>query len=193
MGVRAAGDVLAEVTLRPQVPMGAFQAIGYVCALGAAEGLRAAGISFAAVGWPSDVVDGRTYQPLLELRLHAGYDRGMYATCTVTGARQIGLLRQLGDDELRAALEEGMSARVSQWETALTAGSGTAGPLAPVLSDYFDLVALMGCPVTAVYPNGNEMARGTLVGVDVWGRATLRLDDGGELELAPERGGLRPA
>ncbi len=43
MGVRSAGDVLAQVTVRPQVPMGAFHALGYVCAMGAAEGLRAAG------------------------------------------------------------------------------------------------------------------------------------------------------
>ena len=42
---RAAGDVLAELTLRPQVPMGAFQALGYVCAMGAVEGLRAAGVT----------------------------------------------------------------------------------------------------------------------------------------------------
>lgn len=191
--MRAAGDVLAEITLRPQVPMGAFQALGYVCAMGVAEGLRAAGVSFAAVGWPSDVVDGRTDQPLCALELHAGYRGGMFATCTVTGARQIGLLRALSDDELRAAIEEGVTERVGSWEAAIAAGAGAAGPLAPVLSEYFDLVALLGRPAVAVYPNGAEMARGRFAGVDIWGRATLVTDAGEELEFAPERARIRPA
>ena len=193
MTARAAGDELAEVTLRPQVPMGAFQALGYVCAMGAARGLRAADVGFAAVGWPSTVVDGRTEQPLIDLRIHAGYNRGMYATCTLVGARQVGLLRGLSNDELRAALEKGVTEQVGVWEERIAAGAGAAGPLAPVLSEYFDLVTLLGHPAVAVYPNGNEMARGTFSGVDIWGRATLTTEDGSELEFAPEQAGIRPA
>ena len=185
--------MLAEVTLRPQVPMGAFQALGYVCAMGVAEGLRRAGVSFAAVGWPDDVVDGRTDQPLCTLRMRGGYDRGMYAVCTVSGARQVGLLREISDEALSAAIEAGVTERVGGWEAAVAAGAGAAGPLAPVLSDYFDLVALMGRDVVAVYPNGNEMARGRLAGVDVWGRATLVTATGDELEFPPEKARLLPA
>lgn len=187
------GDVLAEVTLRPQVPMGAFHAIGYVCAMGAAEGLREAGVTYAGVGWPQDVVDVRTYRSLCELRMHAGYNKGMYATCTVVAARQVGLLRDLSDDQLAQALAAGIEARVSSWEAQIAAGAGAAGPLAPVLSEYFDLVPLLGQPAMAVYPNGNEMARGTFAGVDIWGRATLVTDDGRQLEFSPEQASIRPA
>lgn len=189
----AVGDELAELTLRPQVPMGAFQALGYVCAMGAVEGLRAAGAAFAAIGWPSDLVDGRTEQPLCELRIHAGYNRGMYATCTVVGARQVGLLRNLSDDELRQALETGIAARVASWEEQIAAGAGAAGPLAPVLSEYFDLVSLLGHPAKAVYPNGNTMAEGMFAGVDIWGRATLVTADGHEVEFSPEQARVRSA
>lgn len=193
MGVRAAGDVLAEVTVRPQVPMGAFHALGYVCAMGAAEGLRAAGVSFAGIGWPQDVVDVRTYRPLLKLQMHAGYNKGMYATCTVLAAQQVGLLRDMSDEELAQALQEGIEARVSSWEQQIASGAGAAGPLAPVLSEYFDMVPLLGNPAMAVYPNGNEMARGTFAGVDIWGRATLITSDGHEVEFSPEQAGIRPA
>lgn len=185
--------MLAQVTVRPQVPMGAFHALGYVCAMGAAEGLRNAGVGFAAVGWPQDVVDGRTFRPLCTLRMHAGYDKGMYGECTVVAAQQIGLLRDYDDDQLADALAAGIEARVASWEEQIVAGTGAAGPLAPVLSEYFDLVALLGNPAEAVYPNGNVMARGTFAGVDIWGRATLVADDGHELEFSPEQASIRPA
>jgi len=185
--------VVAEVTVRPQVPMGAFHALGYVCAMGAAEGLRDAGVTFAAIGWPQDVVDARTYRPLMQLRMHAGYDKGMFATCTVTAAQQIALLRDVDDEQLVQALEQGINARVASWESQIAAGAGAAGPLAPVLSEYFDLVPLLGQPAKAVYPNGNEMAHGTFAGVDIWGRATLVTAEGKEIEFSPEQAGIRPA
>ena len=185
--------MLAEVTVRPQVPMGAFHALGYVCAMGVAEGLRAAGVSFAGIGWPQDVVDARTFRQLASLRMHAGYDKGMCGTCTVVAGQQIGLLRDMIDAEIAAAIETGVQQRVASWEQAIIAGGGVAGPLAPVLSEYFDLVPLLGNPAVAVYPNGNEMARGTFGGVDIWGRATLVTDDGRELEFPPEQAGIRPA
>ena len=185
--------MVAEVTVRPQVPMGAFHALGYVCAMGAVEGLRAAGIEFAAIGWPQSVVDARTYRPLFELRLHAGYNKGMFAACTVVAAQQVGLLRDRSDDELTQALEAGVVKRVASWEQQINAGAGAVGPLAPVLSEYFDLVPLLGKPAAAVYPNGNVMARGTFAGIDIWGRATLVTVDGHEVEFSPEQAGIRPA
>ena len=190
---RSAGDEVARVVVRPQVPMGAFHALGYVCAMGVAEGLRAAGVEYAAVGWPTDVVDARTYRPLFTLRMHAGYDKGMFGECRVIGAQQVDLLREMSDEELAAAIEAGIVARVASWEQAIAAGGGAAGPLAPVLSEYFDMVPLLGQPAMAVYPNGNEMARGRFAGVDIWGRATLVTEDGRELEFSPEQAGIRPA
>ena len=187
------GDVLAEIVVRPQVPMGAFHALGYVCAMGVAEGLRDAGVDFAALGWPQDVVDGRTNRALMTLRMHAGYDKGMFGSCTVVADRQIGLLREMSDVELSEAICAGVERRVASWESQIVAGAGKAGPLAPVLSEYFDLVSLLGQPAVAVYPNGNEVARGRFAGVDIWGRATLVTSDGQEIEFSPEQARIQPA
>ena len=173
--------------------MGAFHALGYVCAMGAVDGLREAGVEFAAIGWPQDVVDGRTYRPLFSLQMHAGYNKGMFGECTVVADRQIALLRAMDDAQLSEALTRGIEARVASWEAQIVAGAGKAGPLAPVLSEYFDMVALLGKPARAVYPNGNEMARGTFAGVDIWGRATLVTDGGREVEFSPEQAGIEPA
>ena len=179
--------------MRPQVPMGAFHALGYVCAMGVAEGLREAGVGFAAVGWPQDVVDARTYRQIAKLTMHAGYNKGMFGTCTVVAGQQIGLLRDYANDVLAAAIEAGVQARVASWEQAIAAGGGVAGPLAPVLSEYFDLVPLLGHPAQAVYPNGNVMAEGTFAGIDIWGRATIVTADGHEVEFSPEQASIGPA
>ena len=189
---RRRGEALAQVMLRPQVPMGAFQAIGFVCVLGAVEGLRAAGVDYAAVGWPLDVTDARTHHAIATVRMRAGYDKGMYAECTVAGGEQVDLLRSLDDDALAQALETGIAARVEAWEASL-AGGIVAGPLASIMGDYFDALALMGKPVRVVYPNGNLMATGELAGIDVWGRATVRLANGSELEIAPEQATIHMA
>lgn len=180
------GEVIASVTLRPAVPMGAFHGIGYVCVLGAVEALRNAGAN-VGIGWPFDIVDATTFETVASVRVKAGYDEGMFAHCDVMGS----------DSAAWAVTPEtiaaGIEARVERWAAGVQAGRAQAGPVAPVLSDYFDLVPLLGHAARAVYPNGNVMARGTFVGIDIWGRATLRTDDGRELEFAPEQASVLPA
>ena len=185
----AAGTTIASLTLRPQVPMGAIQSTGYICAMGAVDALRSLGISYAAIGWPSTVTDARTHRALLELRLKAGYDGTMFVACEVVGGGQVGLLRRCAD-ELPDALASAIEARIDAWSSALDGRRGVA-PLAPVLSEYVDMVALMGETVEVVYPNGRTMAKGRFAGVDVWGRATLVVDGGQEIELAAEQASLR--
>lgn len=175
----------AFVTLRPEVPMGAFHALGYVCTLGVVDALRASAVD-AGVAWPFGVVDAATGAPLADVRVRAGYDEGMFATCEVWPCEAASL-------PTSDVLVAGITARVDAWAQDVRAGKAKAGPLAPVLSDYYDATTLMGRPVQALYPNGNVMARGTFVGLDVWGRATLRTDDGREVEFAPEQASIRPA
>lgn len=184
---RADGDVLAQIILRPKVPMGAIQAMGYVCVLGAVEALHALGVGYASIAWPTDVADARTYRHIARLRMHAGYDRGMVVRCEVVAAEQAGLLRAIAPEELAAELERCILMRVASWEEHILAGQGAAGPLAPVLADYFDAVALLGHHVAVLYPNGRTMAEGEFCGVDIWGRATVRTADGQELEFPPEQ------
>lgn len=167
---------VASVLLRPAVPMGYVTGVPYVCALAVARELG------GRVSWPHDVVaeDG---SPLASVRARAGYDEdGLFVSCELapTGKRDLDV----------SALEAAVRAGVGDWEAAVAAGRAAAGPLAPVLSDYFDLLDEMGSEVE-VARGGRAVGRGTLAGVDVWGRATVRLDDGRELEIAPEQAELR--
>ncbi|MBR1829366.1 MAG: hypothetical protein IJ781_07645 [Atopobiaceae bacterium] len=180
------GEVLASVELRPAVPMGAYHALGYICVLGAVEALRAQEFD-VGIGWPFSIVDAQTYAALAEVRVRAGYDEGMFARCEVV-ALQEGAAPFPAD-----VLVAGVTSRVDAWASDVAAGRAKAGPVAPVLSDYFDLVPLLGRPVRAFYPNGRVMAQGTFAGIDIWGRATLRTGDGRELEFAPEQASIASA
>ena len=60
-----------------------------------------------------------------------------------------------------------------------------------MLGDYFDVLLGMGEKVE-VLRGGRAIGEGTLVAVDAWGRATVRLaGDAQELEIAPEQARLR--
>ena len=98
-----------------------------------------------------------------------------------------------GFDELAQAIRDAVVARADAWAAAVNSGHAVAGPLAPVLSEYFDALPLMGARVDVVYPNGNVAATGDFVAVDVWGRATVRLEDGREVVVSSEQASLRRA
>lgn len=89
-----------------------------------------------------------------------------------------------------SAIRDSIVARCDAWATDLARTSSVAGPLVPVLSDYVDALALMGQPVGALTPDGRELARGILCGMDVWGRATVRDAFGDEHEFAAEQASL---
>ena len=95
-----------------------------------------------------------------------------------------------GFEELARALRDHIVARVDAWEAAVRGGRGAAGPLAPILSEYFDHIPLLGHEAEAVLPDGRACARGTFCGLDVWGRAELRLADGREVDFASEQASL---
>lgn len=168
---------VAAFTVRPTVPMGHVTGVPYLCALAAAEALG------ARLRWPHEVV-GADGEPLARVRARAGYDEdGVFVACEIAPQ---------GEKDLDvAALEGAARARVDAWAADVAAGRAAAGPLAPVLGDYFD--ALLGMGETfEVVRGGRVIGRGTLAGVDVWGRATVRLEGGAqELEIAPEQAALR--
>ena len=164
------------LTLRPRAPMGFVTGAPYVCALAVARSLE------ARVAWPHEVVsaDG---EPLVGVEARAGYDdEGIFVRCTLSWDAE----KTLDAAELERSASEGVDA----WELAYSEGRGAAGPLASVLGDYFDVLLGMGEEVE-ILRGGSVVASGTLAGVDVWGRATVRLADGRELELAPEQAQLR--
>lgn len=187
------GELRLAVVLRPAVPMSHYMGILPVCALGALDALRPTRTG-AALAWPGSVVlpgeDGHATTTLCSLEAHAGTgEAGMFVVCSAAVA-----LAELGgaaEDELAQGLCSAIVARVDAWASDVAAGRGAAGPVAPVLSDYFDTLALMGHEADVVYPNGRVAAHGTFAAVDVWGRATVRLADGRELVISPEQASLR--
>lgn len=152
--------------LRPRVPMGFIDGTTFVASLGAAESLG------AHVAWPNFVVDGDGAE-LVRVTCRAGYDdEGIYVTCELDG------------DAATDAVADAVVARVDAWGDAVAAG-GKAGPLAAVLEEYFDACLLMGRAVRVVRRDGSVACEGTLAGMDIWGRVTVKLDDGREVEIAP--------
>lgn len=165
-----------SLTLRPRVPMGFVTGAPYVCALAVARELG------ACLSWPHEVVSSHG-APLVGVEARAGYDdEGVFVCCD--------LFWETEKDLDSAAVERAASDAIDAWEAAYAAGRGVAGPLAAVLEDYFDVLLGMGEEVEVLRAD-RVVARGTLAGVDVWGRATVRLPDGRELELAPEQARLR--
>lgn len=192
--VAAEGDELElAVVLRPSVPMSHYMGIRPVCALGALDGLRPLR-SDLALAWPGNVVvpgeDGHAAHAACTLDVHAGTgEAGMFVVCSANVL--LGWFEGASADALTHGVCSAVVSRVDAWAADVAAGRGAAGPVAPVLSDYFDALALMGHETDVVYPNGRVAARGTLAAVDVWGRATVRLADGRELVISPEQASLR--
>lgn len=208
-----------SVLLRPQVPMSHFMGLSAVCALGILDALRGLGAVRADLKWPNDVVVGN--RKLAGILLEAGSsDEGMFAVCGV-GVNlampelegDMGSVNPLapacladamgvdgdgeslpvpGFDELAQALRDGIVARCDAWATDVESGRAVAGPLAPILGEYFDSLPMLGSAVRVVRPDGVSMATGEFVAVDVWGRATVRRGDGKELVVASEQASLRP-
>ena len=88
------------------------------------------------------------------------------------------------------AAMDAAAARVDAWAEAVAAGS-KAGPLAAVLEDYFDACLLMNKPVEVVRRDGTIACKGRLAGIDIWGRVTVKLLDGREVEIAPGQASVR--
>ena len=161
-------------------------AMPHVCTVGVADALVAAGLANAALGWPWQVVDPTSGTVLAQVATPAGYaDGAVRVACAVDLA-----------DACQAVdagrLREGLLARLEMWESAVEAGHAAAGPVAPILSEMFDRMPLLGHVVEVVRPDGSVAVTGTFSGLDVWGRAIVVVD-GKELTVAPELARLREA
>lgn len=173
--------------MRPAVGMAFLTGAPYAAALGVADALAGLGATGVGVAWPHDVCgpDG----VMATVRTTAGYGEGMFVVCHVALA---GVTPQTAD-ALAGAVAEGVLARVDQWAEGISQAGRAATPLGPILNELFDRMPLMGKPAEVVYPNGKVAMRGTLVGMDVWGRATIRNEFGRDLDIAPEHASIRAA
>ena len=152
--------------------MGFYQALPLVCSLGLAdvrEDLK--------VMWPSGVITPKGSR-VAEVRVSGGYDaEGVYAD----------LLARLAPDIPADKAEQAVVSRVDAWAADVAAGRGAAGPLAPVLSELFDRMYLMGCEVKVQRPDSPASMTSILCGIDAWGRATVRDRLGNPHDIAPEQ------
>ena len=163
------------VTLRPRVPMPHYTCIPHVVALGICDvrpDLR--------IWWPHGICD-ETNRLCLEIGAHAGYDEdGTFCTVSLEGPLAVA-------DEM----VESISRRVGAWEEAVRTQPRQA-PLTSVLADYANALAPLGERICVCYPNGSIAFTGTFVGIDVWGRATVRPEGEEDVEFGPERYRLLP-
>ncbi len=167
---------MESFVVRPAVGMHQMVAVPYIVALGICDALPQAGIA-----WPHNVVDASTGNTLFNIETRGGYDEhGMFVRVRL--ACPDGEPNENTVQVLHKAIEE----RVDAW----SASAGQA-PLGAVLGDYANMLVQLGKDVSVVYPSGREYARGTFAGVDIWGRATVRMDNGKQIVFPPEKYRMR--
>ena len=172
----------------PYVP-----AVPYVVALGLCQFLRAKDESFG-IRWPYDIC--YKDQVIVSIKATAGYQEGMFVVVSI--AADSGVLCSAFDvadniELLAKKASELVVQSVSVWEQQVKRARSFAGPIALILSDYFDMVPLLGQQVNKVYPSGNVALTARFGGIDVWGHAILVDKDGKEILVSEEEASVVPA
>ena len=196
VGFVNAGLLRCGVLLRPDVPMGQLVAAPAVVALGVRDALLALGAAphRVGIGWPSDVVLDEGDATLARVASKAGYADGTFVVAAVNVELDLlpSALEDAPTEGLVQAVCASVVARADAWARDSHTDRAKAGPWATFLPEYFDCVPLLGRPVNVCYPNGRVYARGHFVGIDIWGRATVRTKNAGDIEFPPEKFIIRP-
>ena len=172
----------------PYVP-----AVPYVVALGLCQFLRSADEGFG-IRWPYDIC--YKDQVIVSIKVTAGYQEGMFAVVSVaTDSEALCSVFDVADNTelLAKKISELVVQSVSVWEQQVKRARSFAGPIALILSDYFDMVPLLGQQVNKVYPSGNVALTARFGGIDVWGHAILVDQDGKEILVSEEEASVVPA
>ena len=190
-----AGEKPFEVAtvVRLEVSMPYVPAVPYVVALGVCQFLRAQDESFG-ICWPYDIC--YKDQVVASIKATAGYQEGMFAVVSVVAdAKVLSLTFDVADniDLLAKKVSELVVQSVSAWEQQVKCVRSFAGPIALILSDYFDMVPLLGQQVNKVYPSGNVALTARFGGIDVWGHAILVDEDGKEILVSEDEASVVPA
>ena len=190
-----AGEKPLEVAtvVRLDVSMPYVPAVPYVVALGLCQFLRAKDEGFG-IRWPYDIC--YKDQIVASIKATAGYQEGMFVVVSITAdlAVMSSAFDASDNTELLAKkLSEFVVQSVSVWEQQVKRARSFAGPIALILSDYFDMVPLLGQQVNKVYPSGNVALTARFGGIDVWGHAILVDQDGKEILVSEEEASVVPA
>ena len=191
----SSGEKLFEVAtvVRLGVSMPYVPAVPYVAALGVCQFLRAADESFG-ICWPYDIC--YKDQVVASIKATAGYQEGMFAVVSVVADSEAlcSVFDVTDNKELLAKkVSELVVQSVSAWEQQVKRARSFAGPIALILSDYFDMVPLLGQQVNKVYPSGNVALTARFGGIDVWGHAILVDQDGKEILVSEDEASVVPA
>lgn len=165
----------------PYVP-----AVPYVVALGVCQFLRTQDESFG-ICWPYDIC--YKDQVVASIKATAGYQEGMFAVVSVVAdAKLLSPVFDVADNTelLAKKVSELVVQSVSAWQQQVKRARSFAGPIALILSDYFDMVPLLGQQVNKVYPSGNVALTARFGGIDVWGHAILVDEDGKEILVSED-------
>lgn len=190
-----AGEKPLEVAtvIRLGVSMPYVPAVPYVVALGVCQFLRAADEDFG-ICWPYDIC--YKDQVVASIKATAGYQEGMFAVVSVVAdTKALSLTFDAADNTelLAKKISELVIQSVSAWEQQVKRTRSFAGPIALILSDYFDMVPLLGQQVNKVYPNGTVALIARFGGIDVWGHAILVDKDGKEILVSEDEASVVPA
>lgn len=172
--------------VRLEVSMPYVPAVPYVVALGVCQFLRGADEGFG-ICWPYNIC--YKDQVVASIKATAGYQEGMFAVVSVAADSEAlcSVFDAAGNTELLAKkVSELVVQSVSVWEQQVKHARSFAGPIALILSDYFDMVPLLGQQVNKVYPNGNVALTARFGGIDVWGHAILVDKDGKEILVSED-------
>ena len=191
----SAGEKPLEVAtvVRLGVSMPYVPAVPYVVALGVCQFLRAADDNFG-ICWPYDIC--YKDQVVAAIKATAGYQEGMFAVVSVVAdAKALSSAFDVADNKelLAKKVSELVVQSVGTWEQQVKHARSFAGPIALILSDYFDVVPLLGRQVNKVYPNGNVALTARFGGIDVWGHAILVDENGKEILVSEDEASVVPA
>ena len=134
----------------PYVP-----AIPYVVALGLCQFLRAKDEGFG-IRWPYDIC--YKDQVIASIKATAGYQEGMFAVVSIAADPKVlcSAFDVADNTELLANKVSALAVQsVSVWEQQVKRARSFAGPIALILSDYFDMVPLLGQQVNRSRSNRN--------------------------------------
>ena len=192
--VLASEKILEVATVvRLEVSMPYVPAVPYVVALGVCQFLRGADEGFG-ICWPYNIC--YKDQVVASIKATAGYQEGMFAVVSIAAESEAlcSAFDPTGNTELLAKkVSELVVQSVSVWEQQVKRVRSFAGPIALILSDYFDMVPLLGQQVNKVYPNGNVALTARFGGIDVWGHAILVDQDGKEILVSEDEASVVPA
>ena len=191
----SAGEKPLEVAtvVRLGVSMSYVPAVPYVVALGVCQFLRAADDNFG-ICWPYDIC--YKDQVVASIKVTAGYQEGMFVVVSVVAdAKALNSVFGIAENKelLAKKVSELVVQSVGTWEQQVKHVRSFAGPIALILSDYFDVVPLLGQQVNKVYPNGNVALTARFGGIDVWGHAILVDENGKEILVNEDEASVLPA